>query len=70
MWFTDPVTKDNETLQRAENDIHDAFTDYEDFSPTYLIVATWDHVGYYRERNDKVTFVKTGLALYATKGLA
>ena len=54
VWFTDPVTKNKEMLLKAEQDIHCAFSDYEQFSPTYLIIATWDHVGYYKERDDKV----------------
>lgn len=54
VWFTDPVTKSKEMLLKAEQDIHSAFPEYKQFSPTYLIVATWDHVGYYKERDDKV----------------
>jgi hypothetical protein len=57
VWYTDPVTKDLNILMRAESDIHRAFPEYEDFSPTYLFVATWDHVGYYKERNDKVRII-------------
>ena len=54
VWFTDPVTKNKTMLLKAQEDIHSAFPDSKQFSPTYLIVATWDHVGYYEEQDDKV----------------
>ena len=54
VWYSDTVTSDSETLQQAQRQIRDAFPVYGDFSPVYLIVATWDHVGYYEKRNDKV----------------
>ena len=28
-----------------------------DFTPTFLFIATWDHVGYYHSNSDKVCMV-------------
>jgi receptor-type tyrosine-protein phosphatase Q/CUB/sushi domain-containing protein len=70
VWYTDPVTKDLNILMRAESDIHRAFPEYEDFSPTYLFVATWDHVGYYKERNDKLNTFQCVIATDGGKSFA
>ena len=54
VWYTDPVTEDLDMLHRAKQDIHEAFNNYYDFSPLYLMVSTWDHVGYFKMGYDKV----------------
>ncbi len=41
-------------LARATDEIQTAFIGQEKFSPNLLFVATWDHVGYYAEKTDKV----------------
>ena len=46
-------TRNPDLLQRANNDIRRAFSTIR-FSSEYLFVATWDHVGYYNSRTDKV----------------
>ena len=48
-------TSNASLLVTAENIIHSAFyPDYQDFSPTFLFITTWDHVGYYDRHTDKV----------------
>ena len=46
-------TRNPDLLQRANNDIRRAFSSIK-FSSKYLFIATWDHVGYYNSRLDKV----------------
>ena len=55
VWYTDPITQDIDLLERAKTDIHGAFSEHLDFTPTYLLISTWDHVGYFKENDDKVT---------------
>ena len=55
VWYTDPVSNDSDTLEKARKDISQTFACY-NFSPTYLVIATWDHVGYFKEQKDKVGF--------------
>ena len=43
-------------LARASGDIALAYRD-ENFVPTLLIIATYDHVGYYKNMSDKVSVV-------------
>ncbi len=56
VWFR--TTTDSGLLARARDEVT-AFFDQDDFSPAYLFVATWDHVGYYSSRTDKV-----GIGIY------
>ena len=46
-------TADADLLRRANNDIRSAFSTIT-FSPRYLFIATWDHVGFYDSRVHKV----------------
>ena len=46
VWYTDPITQDIDLLERAKTDIHGAFSEHLNFTPTYLLISTWDHVGY------------------------
>ena len=46
-------TRNPDLLQRANNDIRRAFPTIR-FSSEYLFIATWDHVGYYYRRVEKV----------------
>ena len=47
---TDPAL-----LNMARDQIRVVFpVDFQTFTPTFLFVATWDHVGYYNRRTDKV----------------
>lgn len=47
-------TSDPQLLGRAAEEIHTAFVMHGDFSPTLLFTATWDHVGYFNMKADKV----------------
>ena len=38
-------TRDGPMLQRASSEIQSAFSDFPDFEPTVLFVATWNEVG-------------------------
>ena len=31
------------------------FIDQKDFNPVYIVIATWDHVGYYNMKTDKAS---------------
>ena len=48
VWYRE--TADPSLLERAKIDI--AF--FGNFVPTYLFIATWDHVGYFSQHTDKV----------------
>ena len=52
VWFRE--TASEQLLDRATEDIRAAFVVPESFRPCYLIIATWDHVGYYNQSADKV----------------
>ena len=54
VWYADPITQDIDLLERAKTDIHGAFSEHWNFTPTYLLISTWDHVGYFKENDDKV----------------
>jgi len=48
-------TSDPSLLSRAANEIQGTVAT--SFTPSYLFIATWDAVGYYMNRTDKVTNV-------------
>lgn len=52
VWYRESANA--ELLQKAEKSISSAFVNYENFVPTYLFIATWDHVGYFNGHTDKV----------------
>ncbi|XP_018565224.1 nidogen-2 [Anoplophora glabripennis] len=41
-------------LQRATENVHEAYINSADFQATSLFIVTWDGVGYYKEGEDKV----------------
>ena len=46
---------DQTLLDKARDQIRATFpVDFETFTPTFLFIATWDHVGYYNQHTDKV----------------
>jgi len=51
-------TTDRELLSRADEDIKIAFPKSAGFSSTYLFIATWNRVGYFESRTDKVYYVQ------------
>ena len=52
VWYSKAVINDSDSLKEAE--YHVQLTKNNDFSPKYLLVATWDGVGYYDKQNDTV----------------
>ena len=60
--YSDEVMKDSNALKIAAEQIRGAFPEHKDFFPEYLIVATWDRVGYYDQKFDMVS---THTALHA-----
>ena len=52
VWYRQ--TTDTQLLARARDEIRAAFINQASFNPTSLFIATWDHVGYYNRRTDKV----------------
>lgn len=57
VWYRQ--TSNSTLLQRAKNEILKYLHFYpelncQQFDPTFLFVATWDRVGYYRKRGHKV----------------
>ena len=55
VWYSKTGITDSDLLKKAED--HVQLTEYKDFCPEYLLIATWDDVGYYDERNDKVGYL-------------
>ena len=53
--YNEPVVTDKKSLEMAREQIQ-TWTEYKDFEPTYLIVATWDKVGYHQKQNDLVCY--------------
>ena len=52
VWYRQ--TTDSQLLARTRDEIRAAFINQATFNPTSLFIATWDHVGYYNRRTDKV----------------
>ena len=50
VWYRNTTSED--LLQRALKDIQEAYPLATDIN--YLFIATWDHVGYFRQKTDKV----------------
>ena len=53
VWYK--TTSDPALLNRARDQVQLAFIDQVGFSPTLLIIATWDEVGYFEEKTDRVS---------------
>lgn len=52
-------TADPTSLNLTRDQIRAIFpVDFRNFTPTFLFIATWDHVGYYRSHTDKVRKLK------------
>ena len=48
------LSNNEQDLNETRSDISTAFPDYANFIPKYLIIATWNDVGYFRKNSDKV----------------
>lgn len=45
VWYLQ--TNNSELLTMARNDVLAVYTEFDFFNPTTLLIATWDHVGYF-----------------------
>ena len=54
VWYRE--SNEQEDITRARDDIRAAYEEARDsnFAPRSVFIATWDHVGYYNKKNDKV----------------
>jgi hypothetical protein len=50
----DSETADRTLLQKAAEQVQRNFAGQDDFSPTNLFIATWDGVGHYDEKYERV----------------
>ena len=55
VWYR--TTNDTSLLANAVRDVPSILTG-PNFTPVWLFIATWDHVGYYKSRSDKVSTVQ------------
>lgn len=46
VWYRE-ASSDSALLMRARNEIRMAFVNHMTFQPTFLFIATWDHVGWF-----------------------
>lgn len=53
VWFREEFS--SALLSRAERDIKEAYVDQANYKPSWLFIVTWDSVGYYSRRIDKVS---------------
>lgn len=53
VWYRE--TANSSLLRRARSEIAMGFIDQKDFNPVYMVIATWDHVGYYNMKTDKAS---------------
>ena len=47
-------TSDSDLLRRVHNDLKLGFQGARRFQPTEVFIATWNEVGYYEEKSNKV----------------
>ena len=52
VWYRQ--TMDSTLLNRGMDEILAAFTAVDSFTPTFMFIATWDHVGYFFRNTDRV----------------
>ncbi len=52
VWYR--ITTDSRLLERAAREIENAFPNGRQFTPAWLLIATWDNVGRYPEMIDVV----------------
>ena len=50
-------------LSRFKDEIQAAFPNQRVFTPTSLFIVTWDHVGYYSGKTDKVSMLTSHLSV-------
>ena len=47
-------TTDSILLTKATSQVRTLFPAFSNFTPTFLFIATWDHVGYFAQHTEKV----------------
>ena len=52
VWYRETST--SLLLSRFKDEIQAAFPNQREFTPTSLFIVTWDHVGYFNQKTDKV----------------
>jgi len=55
VWYR--ATTDTALRNEARELIRSGFINQMTFNPDYLFIATWDSVGYYNQRTDKVSLI-------------
>ena len=53
IWYRE--TRNSTVLNRAREEILEAFTNYLSFQPEFAIITTWDKVGYFDSQTDLVS---------------
>ena len=54
VWYREITDLTSPLMARARDQIRGAFVNQRSFVPTSLFIATWDRVGYYNRKTDKV----------------
>ena len=54
VWYREITDLASPLMARARDQIRGAFVNQRHFVPNSLIIATWDRVGYYNRKTDKV----------------
>ncbi len=58
VWFRESV--EVEDLNRARDDIRQAYMEARRFNPRSVFIATWEDVGYFSSKIDKVSIIALG----------
>ena len=60
VWYRE-ASSERSLLQRARDEIRRALASQEDFQPTFLFIATWDHVGSYGDASTNPLVIRWNL---------
>ena len=55
IWYR--TENDANLLQKAKNEVQESFGSAQNFNPSELFIATWDQVGYFEEKTNKVNHI-------------
>lgn len=69
-WVWYRVSTDDGLKTRATQLIQSTFSSQDLFTPEYLVIATWDHVGYYPLQTNMVTHVMLLFQRNNVKGIS
>ena len=65
IWYRE--SNDSTLLSAIGDTIRSAFLGVDSFSPHFMFIATWDHIGYYSNNTDRVHIVWMYVHLMAIK---